>query len=131
MSPSSPEMSLSVHLMDMFCLSQGYRNLTRFAIQAKGPDGKWTRKPLAYRESNNVHLLITRPPEICINLVVFCNSSLKSAVSRTIACLNVCAWKITGAMGIENIYLVMYHDTSLTSVRCTTKFPTIFIYLKN
>ena len=45
------------------------RFLTRFAIQAKGPDGKWTRKPLAYRESNNVHLLITRPPEICVNLV--------------------------------------------------------------
>ena len=42
---------------------------TRFAIQAKGPDGKWTRKPLAYRESNNVHLFITRPPEICVNLV--------------------------------------------------------------
>ena len=36
--------------------------LTRFAIQAKGPAGKWTRKPLAYRESNNVHLLIARPP---------------------------------------------------------------------
>ena len=29
---------------------------------------KWTRKPLAYRESNNVHLLITRPPEIYVNL---------------------------------------------------------------
>ena len=43
--------------------------LTRFAIQAKGPDGKWTRKPLAYRVSNNVHLLIARPPEICVNLV--------------------------------------------------------------
>ena len=46
-----------------------YLDLTRFAIQAKGPDGKWTRKPLAYRESNNVHLLIARPPEICVNLV--------------------------------------------------------------
>ena len=44
-------------------------DLTRFAIQAKGPDGKWTRKPLAYRESNNVHLLIARPPEICVNPV--------------------------------------------------------------
>ena len=44
-------------------------DLTRFAILAKGPDGKWTRKPLAYRESNNVHLLITHPPEICVNLV--------------------------------------------------------------
>ena len=45
------------------------KDLTRFAIQAKGPDGKWTRKPLAYRKSNNVHLLRTRPPEICVNLV--------------------------------------------------------------
>ena len=45
------------------------QDLTRFAIQAKGPDGKWARKPLAYRESNNVHLLISRPPEICVNLV--------------------------------------------------------------
>ena len=44
-------------------------SLTRFAIQAKGPDGKWTRKPLAYRESNNVHLLITRPHEICVYLI--------------------------------------------------------------
>ena len=50
------------------CELKRQRN-TRFAIQAKGPDGKWTRKPLAYRESNNVHLLITRPPEICVNLV--------------------------------------------------------------
>ena len=50
-------------------LANSFRTLTRFAIQAKGPDGKWTRKPLAYRESNNVHLLITRPPEICVNLV--------------------------------------------------------------
>ena len=56
-----------------FCSSSIIPNssidLTRFAIQAKGPDGKWTRKPLAYRESNNVHLLIARPPEICVNLV--------------------------------------------------------------
>ena len=42
--------------------------LTRFAIQAKGQDGKWTRQPLVYRESNNVHLRVTRPPEICVNL---------------------------------------------------------------
>ena len=40
-------------------------DLTRFAIQAKGPDGKWTKKPLAYRESISVH----RPPEICVQLV--------------------------------------------------------------
>ena len=41
------------------------QDLTRFAIQAKGPDGKWKRKPLAYRESISVHLRVTRPPEIC------------------------------------------------------------------
>ena len=50
-------------------MSKFNKILTRVAIQAKGPDGKWTRKPLAYRESNNVHLLITRPPEICVYLV--------------------------------------------------------------
>ena len=44
------------------------RCLTRFAIQAKGPDGKWTRKPLVYRESISVRLRVTRPPEIYVNL---------------------------------------------------------------
>ena len=47
----------------------GQCTLTRFAIEAKGPDGKWTRKPLTYRESNNVHLRVTCPPKICVNLV--------------------------------------------------------------
>ena len=51
------------------CVLRFNKSLTRVAIQAKGPDGKWTRKPLAYRESNNVHLLITRPPEIFVYLV--------------------------------------------------------------
>ena len=45
------------------------RDLTRFAIQAKGPDGKWTRKPLAYRESISVRLRVTRPSEICVQLL--------------------------------------------------------------
>ena len=47
-------------------------DLTRFnkiAIQDKGPDEKWTRKPLAYRELNIVHICVTCPPEICVNLV--------------------------------------------------------------
>ena len=56
-------------------------SLTRFAIQAKGPDGKWTRKPLAYRESNNVHLLITRPHEICVYLIF---KHIQAASSYTI-----------------------------------------------
>ena len=50
----------------------GIKYLKRFnkiAIQGKGPDDKWTRKPLAYQESNMFHLLITRAPEIYINLV--------------------------------------------------------------
>ena len=41
----------------------------KIAIKGKGPDGKWTRKPLAYRESITFHLCIIRPPEICVNLV--------------------------------------------------------------
>ena len=27
-------------------------DINKIAIQGKGPDGKWTKKPLAYRESN-------------------------------------------------------------------------------
>ena len=34
----------------------GNLDLAKCSIQAKGPDGKWTRKPLAYRASNNIHL---------------------------------------------------------------------------
>ena len=48
-------------------------NLTRLnkiGIQDKGPHGKWTRKQLAYRESNIFHLCVTRPPETCVNLVL-------------------------------------------------------------
>ena len=41
----------------------------KIAIQAKGPGGKWTRKPLAYRESISVRLCVTHPPEICVQLV--------------------------------------------------------------
>ena len=46
--------------------------LTRFnkiAIQGKDPDGKWTRKPLAYRESTFFCLHVIHPPEICANFV--------------------------------------------------------------
>ena len=39
-------------------------------MQGKGPDGKWTMKPLTYRESNIFHLCITSPPGICVNLVL-------------------------------------------------------------
>ena len=46
-----------------------FQDLTRFDIQTKDPDGKWTRKPLAYRASNNFYLRVTRPPEICVHLV--------------------------------------------------------------
>ena len=29
------------------------RRFNKIAIRGKGPDGKWTRKPMAYREFNN------------------------------------------------------------------------------
>ena len=67
-SADAPDL-FGVGLADVGIPPTEYQDLTRFAIQAKSPDSKWTRKPLAYRESNNVHLLITRPPEICVNLV--------------------------------------------------------------
>ena len=70
---SRPQVIISILIQD----------LTRFAIQAKGPDGKWTRKPLAYRESNNVHLLITRPPDICVNLVFKYNGTRLTALLST------------------------------------------------
>ena len=41
----------------------------KVAIQGKGPNGKWTRKPLTYRESNIFNLCVIHPPEICDNLV--------------------------------------------------------------
>ena len=49
-------------------------NLTVFifnkiAIQGKGPDGKWIRKLLFYRESNIFNLCVIHPPEICVKLV--------------------------------------------------------------
>ena len=50
----------------------GVQSLPRFnkiAIQGKVQDGKWTRKPLAYRESNMFNLGVIRPPEICVNVV--------------------------------------------------------------
>ena len=50
-------------------LSMIQQDLTILAIQAKGLDGKWTRKPLAYREYSNIHIRVTRPPEICVNPV--------------------------------------------------------------
>ena len=48
------------------------QSLTRFnkiAIQGKGPDGKYTRKSLAYQEPIVCYLCVTHPPDICVNLV--------------------------------------------------------------
>ena len=47
--------------------------LNKIAIYGKSPHSKWTRKwtmkPLAYRESDILNICVTRPPEICVNLV--------------------------------------------------------------
>ena len=63
------ELSTYINLIVQHLFS--YQNVLRFnmiVIQGKGPDGKWTRKPLAYRVLRFL-LRITRPPEICIDLV--------------------------------------------------------------
>ena len=56
--------------------------LTRFnktAIHDKGPDGKWTRKPLAYRESNIFHLYVICTPEI-FDSITFCYSNTNTHI---------------------------------------------------
>ena len=50
-------------------LKGALQRFNKIAIQGKGPDGKWARKPLAYRESNIFSPCVMRPPEICVNLV--------------------------------------------------------------
>ena len=68
------------------CLVFTVSHLTRFnkiCRPTKGPDGKWTRKPLAYRESNTVHLLITRPPDMCQS-TLFLNIFTLLAVTQSV-----------------------------------------------
>ena len=52
------------------CAILRFSKVKKICHPNQSPDGKWTRKPLAYRESNIVHLRVTRPPEICVNLVL-------------------------------------------------------------
>ena len=42
--------SFKVFLKHSIKLSTKERSFNKIAIQAKGPDGKWTRKPLAYQK---------------------------------------------------------------------------------
>ena len=51
--------------IDFLCSITRY---DKIAIQGKGPDGKWRRKPLAYQESNTFHLCVTRPPDKCVTV---------------------------------------------------------------
>ena len=74
--PTTPNISVRVNCL-IICLAR----FNTIAIQDKGLDGKWTRKLLAYRESNNVHLRVTRPPEICVNFVL---KQIHAASSYTI-----------------------------------------------
>ena len=70
--PSLNDIAPSLHDIAPSChrtILSPNQDLTRFAIQVKGPDGKWTGKPLIYRESNNIHLRVAHPPEICVNLI--------------------------------------------------------------
>ena len=61
--------SYSLRILRALCELKKLARFNKIAIQGKGPDGKWTRKPLAYRESNIVRLCVTHPPEMCVNLI--------------------------------------------------------------
>ena len=67
-----------------FCVNEKtvVSRFNKIAIQCKGPDGKWARKPLAYRESNFFHLFVTNSPEICVNLVL--NIFMLLAVTQSV-----------------------------------------------
>ena len=41
-----------------------HTRLSKTAMQGKDPDGKWTRKPLVYRES--IHLVIPSKNHLCL-----------------------------------------------------------------
>ena len=56
-------LSISKHMRDQ--ISEGY--IIIYVLKAKMASGQGSH--CAYRESNNVHLLITRPPKICVNLL--------------------------------------------------------------
>ena len=56
--------------------------LVIYTILNKSPYGKWTRKPLAYRDSNIFYLYITRPPVMC--QLLFLNISTQLAVTQSV-----------------------------------------------
>ena len=70
-------------------------DLARFkkiAIKGKGPDGNWTRKPLAYRESNIFNLCVIRPPEICVKTLhinIFTQLAVTQSMDNLLHSLNV------------------------------------------
>ena len=59
------------------------RDFNKIAIQGKGLDGKWTRNPLAYRESNIFNLCIICPPEIYLS-TLFLNVFMLLAVTQPV-----------------------------------------------
>ena len=59
-----------------------FKKILQDSHPIKGPDGKWIRKPLAYRESNIFNLCIICPPEICVNLVSTLLLAIKQSVGN-------------------------------------------------
>ena len=46
-------MYVCVHIFTYLAIQQHILDLTRLPPEVQVPDGKWSRKPLAYREFNN------------------------------------------------------------------------------
>ena len=69
---------------------KNYGDKKKIAIQGKDPNGKWSWKPLAYRESSICHLCVILPPEIRVNLVLKHIHTANSRQTAIVATDNYC-----------------------------------------
>ena len=95
----------------------------KIAIQGKGPDGKWTRKSLAYRESNIFNLCVIRLPGICVNLVldVFTLLVVTQSVDNlfhSLIVLCMYAYLETYILGLDSVYIQAHFIFQFTGVYC-------------
>ena len=74
-----PTSSVALSISPSLSLRLDLITFSNLAIQCKGPDGKWIRKSLAYRESN---ILIIRSSWIAVSILKAVAPSSRSAMSR-------------------------------------------------
>ena len=87
--------------------------LTRFnKIYHPSQRPRWQvdKEAIVYRESNNVHLLITRPPEICVNLVF---KHIHAASSYTICSIPICSIPLLSSVRTSASRCPIYIDPLL------------------